>query len=156
MWPTTYTIRKKKILKSTFLIFWWLLRPRDYQNLFRHVGKNPHANYELIWFRESPVFDIFTSGVRGVSPEVWTFSGPTLKRLKWFVEAAFEPRDYQNIDLHVMEHHLDQLLYGFVHCESSFDHFIEKQTWRVLKSFSRHSLTRLSIGTEHRSDFFFN
>ena len=90
-------------------------------------------------------------GVRGVSPEVWTFSGSTLKRLKWFFEAAFEPRDYQNLDLHVMEHHLDRLLYGFVHYESSFGHFIEKQTWRVLKSFSSHSLTRLSIGTEHRS-----
>ena len=46
---------------------------------------------------------------------------------------------------------MDQLLYGFVHYESSFDHFIEKQTWRVLKSFSSHGLTRLSIGTEHRS-----
>ena len=64
-------------------------------------------------------------GSGGVSPEVWTFSGSTLKRLKWFFEAAFEPRDYQNIDLHVMEHHLDRLLYGFVHYESRFCHFTE-------------------------------
>ena len=64
-------------------------------------------------------------GSGGVSPEVWTFSGSTLKRLKWFFEAASEPRDYQNIDLHVMEHHLDRLLYGFVHYESRFCHFTE-------------------------------
>ena len=118
---------KKNDKKYLFSIFRWLLRPRDYQNLFRHVENPPHANYELIWFRESPVFDIFTSGVRGVSPEVRTFSGSTLKRLKWFFEAAFEPRDYQNIDLHVAEHHLDRLLYGFVHYESRFCHFTE--TW---------------------------
>ncbi len=73
---------KKEILKSTFLIFGSLVGPRDYQNLFRHVEKPPHANYELIWFRESPVFDIFVLGVREVSPEVRTFSGSTLKRLK--------------------------------------------------------------------------
>ena len=91
----------------------------------RHVKISLHANYELIWFRESPVFWYFYVGGPGVSPEVWTFSGSTLKRLKWFFEAAFEPRDYQNIDLHVMEHHLDWLLYGFVHHESRFCHFTE-------------------------------
>ena len=64
-------------------------------------------------------------GGPGVSPEVWTFSGSTLKRLKWFFEAAFGPRDYQNIDLHVTEHHLDWLLYGFVHYESRFCYFTE-------------------------------
>ena len=74
------------------------------------------------------------SGVRGVSPEVRIFSGSTLKRLKGFVEAAFEPRDYQNIDLHVMEHHLDQLLYGFVHDESSFDHANMARSKVALKS----------------------
>ena len=48
-----------------------------------------------------------------------------IKTLKMIFEAAFEPRDCQNIDLHVMEHHLDRLLYGFVHYESRFCHFIE-------------------------------
>ena len=72
-----------------------------------------------------PSFWYFYVGGPGVSPEVWTFSGSTLKRLKWFFEAAFEPRDYQNIDLHVAEHHLDRLLYGFVHYESRFCHFTE-------------------------------
>ena len=37
----------------------------------------------------------------------------------------FRLQDYQNIDLHVTEHHLDQLLYGFVHYESKFCHFTE-------------------------------
>ena len=69
-----------------------------------------------------------------MSPEVQTFSGSTLKRLKLFFEAAFEPRDYQNIDLHVMEHHLDRLLYGFVHYESSFDHANMARSKVVLKS----------------------
>ena len=73
---------EKKHFKIDFLNFLVAFRPRDYQNLFRHVENPPHANYELIWFRESPVFDIFVSGVRGVSPEVRTFSGSTLKRLK--------------------------------------------------------------------------
>ena len=81
-----------------------------------------------------PSFWYFYVGGPGVSPEVWTFSGSTLKRLKWFFEAAFEPRDYQNIDLHVMEHHLDRLLYGFVHYESSFDHANMARSKVVLKS----------------------
>ena len=73
--PSNQRHMKKKSLKYTFLIFWWLLRPRDYQNLFRHVENPPHANYELIWFRESPVFDIFTSGVRGCHQKCEHFPG---------------------------------------------------------------------------------
>ena len=72
-----------------------------------------------------PQFFIFLRrGSRGVTRSVNIFQ-VDLKRLKRFFEAAFEPRDYQNIDLHVTEHYLDRLLYGFVHYESRFCHFTE-------------------------------
>ena len=90
--------------------------------IFFAMSKNPRMQIMSSGGPGEPSFWYFCVGV---SPEVWTFSGSTLKRLKWFFEAAFEPRDYQNIDLHVMEHHLDRLLYGFVHYESRFCHFTE-------------------------------
>ena len=40
----------------------------------RHVKISLHANYELIWFWESLVFDIFTSGVRGCHQKCEHFS----------------------------------------------------------------------------------